>query len=118
MSIEVCPSCTCRFAVGLLRCPQCGTDAPLFADRITTQEEPMPRITVAAGPSNAAARPGEPGYIAPAAVEEIAVETPPAVEAEAPASVAASPMAEPETADIDPVLIETTEAVTSKVAAK
>lgn len=49
MALEVCPGCTCRFAVGLLRCPQCGAVAPLFAK--LAKEEPMPRITVHGGAS-------------------------------------------------------------------
>lgn len=62
MALEVCTECTCRFAVGLLRCPQCEAPAPTFADRMK-EDDSMPRITVAGGPSNADAQPGEPGYI-------------------------------------------------------
>jgi hypothetical protein len=61
--------------VGLLRCPQCSAVAPLFADRVT-EEEPVPRITVAAGPSNAAAAPGEPGYVEAAAEAPVVAEEP------------------------------------------
>jgi hypothetical protein len=64
VSVEVCPDCSTRFAVGLFRCPQCRATAPLFADRVE-RESKMPRITVAGGPSNAAAQPGDPGYVAP-----------------------------------------------------
>jgi hypothetical protein len=65
VSIELCPGCGCRFAVGLLRCPQCQAIAPLFAERVKEEEGTVPRITVAGGPSNAAAQPGEPGYVQP-----------------------------------------------------
>jgi hypothetical protein len=68
MALETCPKCTTRFAVGLLRCPQCQTTAPQFADRM--KEDTMPRITVAGGPSNPDAQPGEPGYIAPEGSEQ------------------------------------------------
>ena len=64
MALETCPKCTCRFAVGLLRCPQCQATAPAFADRMK-EDTDMPRITVAGGPSNPDAQPGETGYIAP-----------------------------------------------------
>jgi hypothetical protein len=60
--------------VGLLRCPQCHAVAPMFADRMKNEEEIVPRITVAGGPSNAAAEPGEVGYVP----EETAVEETPA----------------------------------------
>lgn len=33
MAMETC-ACGVRFAVGLLRCPRCGTVAPLYADRL------------------------------------------------------------------------------------
>jgi hypothetical protein len=97
MSIEVCPRCTCRFAVGLLRCPQCGEVAPLFADRTTTEEDQMPRITVGAGPTNAAAQPGDPGYIEPEAQPQAAeVQATPESEPEALVAEEAAPAAEPE----------------------
>lgn len=67
--LETCPDCTARFAVGLLRCPQCGTPAPQFADRMK-EDDDMPRITVAGGPSNPDAQPGETGYIAPEGGED------------------------------------------------
>ncbi|WP_280688395.1 MULTISPECIES: hypothetical protein [unclassified Kitasatospora] len=47
----------------------------------------MPRITVADGPSNAAAQPGEPGYVEPPAQPE-------AVEEPAPTPALAAPVAE------------------------
>lgn len=67
--LETCPKCTTRFAVGLLRCPQCGATAPAFADRMK-EDTDMPRITVAGGPSNPDAQPGETGYIAPEGSDE------------------------------------------------
>jgi hypothetical protein len=73
VSLEVCPACSTRFAVGLFRCPQCRATAPLFADRVE-KESKMARITVAGGPSNAAAQPGEPGYVEqPAEVSLVAI---------------------------------------------
>lgn len=69
MAVETCPECTTRFAVGLLRCPHCQAPAPRFADRM--KEEDMPRITVAGGPSNPDAQPGETGYIPPEGGEDV-----------------------------------------------
>ncbi|TMC47282.1 MAG: hypothetical protein E6J20_19980 [Chloroflexi bacterium] len=58
----VCGGCQTRFAIGLLRCPRCKQIAPQYAANVK-KEEAMPRITVAGGPSNAAAAPGEVGHI-------------------------------------------------------
>lgn len=55
--------CGIRFASGLLRCPRCRDLSPQYAKPL--EEEAVPRITVAAGPTNAAALPGEVGYIPP-----------------------------------------------------
>lgn len=63
MSVQACGGCGQSLAWGLLRCPRCQTVAPLFAGRV--KEEQMPHITVAGGPSNAAAAPGEVGYVGP-----------------------------------------------------
>ena len=71
--LETCPDCTARFAVGLLRCPQCQAPAPRFADRM--KEDTVPRITVAGGPSNPDAAPGETGYIAPEGSEDVSAGT-------------------------------------------
>jgi hypothetical protein len=52
----VCRECTAKFAVGLLRCPQCQAVSELYAvpDYVAdAEEENMPKITVAAGASNA-----------------------------------------------------------------
>ena len=47
MALNTCSDCTTPFAVGLLQCPHCrSTDF--------SEDEPMPKITVATGPSNAA----------------------------------------------------------------
>jgi len=52
-----CRSCSAKFAVGLLRCPQCGAVSELFAapEEVVEaeQEAQMPKISAAAGPSNA-----------------------------------------------------------------
>lgn len=61
MPINVC-KCGVRFAIGFLRCPRCQKIAPQYA-ALVKKEEIMPRITVASGPSNAGAAPGEVGYI-------------------------------------------------------
>lgn len=63
MAVAEACSCGARFALGLMRCPRCRTVAPLFASRV--KEEAMPRITVAGGPSNPGAEPGEVGYVGP-----------------------------------------------------
>lgn len=69
MNREVCSGCGCRFAVGFLACPTCRVVAPLYAGR--TEGVQVPRITVAGGPSNPAAQPGEVGHVTaePAAAE-------------------------------------------------
>lgn len=57
MSLMRCRSCLAKFAVGLLRCPQCQKVSELFArpEHEAEQEENMPKITVGGGASNAAA---------------------------------------------------------------
>lgn len=57
----VCTGCKTRFALGLLRCPRCQQVSPQYA--ANAKEMYMPKITVAAGPSNADAKPGEVGYV-------------------------------------------------------
>jgi len=57
-----CAGCQTRFASGLMRCPRCKHISPQYAG-LVKEEEAMPKITVAAGPSNADAKPGEVGYI-------------------------------------------------------
>lgn len=63
MVTELC-GCGVRFAIGLMRCPRCQALSPRFANVV--KEDAVPRITVAGGPSNAAALPGEVGHVAPA----------------------------------------------------
>lgn len=56
MALMSCRSCSTRFAVGLLRCPQCNAVSELYAvpDYVAdAEEENMPKITIA-GASNAA----------------------------------------------------------------
>lgn len=52
-----CRSCSTKFAVGLLRCPQCQAVSELFAvpEEVVEaeQEADMPKISVEGGPSNA-----------------------------------------------------------------
>lgn len=67
----VCTGCLTRFALGLLCCPRCKQVSPQYAANVK-KEEPMPRITVAGGPSNAGAQPGEVGYIEHKAAEVVA----------------------------------------------
>jgi hypothetical protein len=58
MSLMRCRSCSTRFAVGLLRCPQCQVVSELYArpEHEAEQEEAeMPKITVGGGASNALA---------------------------------------------------------------
>lgn len=53
-----CRSCSAKFAVGLLRCPQCHAVSELYAAREEVieaeKEASMPKITVGGGASNAA----------------------------------------------------------------
>lgn len=64
----VCTRCQTRFALGLLQCPRCKQVSPQYAANVK-EEEQVPRITVAGGPSNADAVPGEVGYAGPEPVE-------------------------------------------------
>lgn len=50
MTLRVCAFCTTRFAVGCPACPHCGS-----IDHHEEGEDPMAKITVHNGPSNAAA---------------------------------------------------------------
>lgn len=65
MAAQTCSGCGVWLAWGLFRCPRCHTVAPLYAATVQQQREEnaMPRITVGAGPSNAAAAEGEVGFI-------------------------------------------------------
>lgn len=56
MSLMRCRSCSARFAVGLLRCPQCQQVSELYAvpeHVAAAEEENMPKITLGDGASNA-----------------------------------------------------------------
>lgn len=79
-----CRSCSAKFAVGLLRCPQCQELSELFAapEEVieAEQEANMPKISVEGGPSNALGQPVE----TEAPVTEAAE---PAVESEAAAHI-------------------------------
>ena len=77
MALRVCTGCTTKYAVGLAKCPHCGS-----TDHVE-DGQPMPKITEHGGPSSVTAGPGETGYMPPAdealpaepvAEEELAVE--------------------------------------------
>jgi len=58
MSLMRCRGCSTRFAVGLLRCPQCQAVSEIYArpeHEADAEEENMPKITVGGGASNALA---------------------------------------------------------------
>lgn len=58
MSLMRCRGCSTRFAVGLLRCPQCQAISEIYArpeHEANAEEENMPKITVGGGASNALA---------------------------------------------------------------
>jgi len=58
-----CRSCRAKFAVGLLRCPQCNAMSELYAvpEEVieAEQEANVPKISVEGGPSNALGEPLE-----------------------------------------------------------
>lgn len=64
MAWMACRSCLTKFAVGLLRCPQCGAVSELFAvpEEVVEaeQEADMPKISVHGGPSSALGAADEP----------------------------------------------------------
>lgn len=83
MATQTCSKCGGWLAWGLFRCPRCGELAPMYAEAarlIKKGTRTMPRITAAAGPSNAAAVEGEVGFIkreerkAERAVEKVVTE--------------------------------------------
>ncbi len=82
-----CRGCSAKYAVGLLRCPQCQALSELFAvpEEVVEaeQEADMPKISVGGGPSNALGQPAEP--------------EPAATGPDEPA-----PQTEPETSDVTP----------------
>lgn len=75
-----CRSCSAKFAVGLLRCPQCNATSALYAvpEEVieAEQEANMPKISVEGGPSNALGQPVEEEPVAPEAGESAATAGP------------------------------------------
>jgi hypothetical protein len=94
LQTEAC-SCGARFVVGFLACPRCKTITPRFAGIVKVRENAMPKMTVAGGPSNAGALPGEPGHIAPETEEHPVTEAPAPPAPEDPQSPADKPDAAP-----------------------
>jgi hypothetical protein len=88
-----CRGCSAKFAVGLLRCPQCKTVSELFAvpEEVieAEQEATVPKISVEGGPSSALGGEAE----QPAAVGD---EAQPSVEVPADAGDAAVAESSPE----------------------
>jgi hypothetical protein len=125
MSLMRCRSCSTRFAVGLLRCPQCQAFSELYAvqDHVAeAKERSMPKITVGGGASNAADEPDDAVADEASAVEET-VETD-AVADKQPAAVTDEPTAEEtpttETTEVqtDAVPDEKSKPATAKAAKK
>lgn len=90
-----CRKCLAKFAVGLLRCPQCEAISELYAVPEETieaeQEAQVPKISVEGGPSNALGQPLETEAPAEAAEpEETAAPTVPSVQPESETSGATS----------------------------
>lgn len=87
MTLRVCMDCTTAFAVGVPRCPHCGSERSaeegtaqalgVFA-RGRVEEEPMPKITRHGGPSDRHAEQGP--EAAASDVVQPAEETPSVVE--------------------------------------
>jgi hypothetical protein len=106
MSLMRCRGCSTRFAVGLLRCPQCQAMSELYArpDHEVEQEEAeMPKITVGAGASNALADTEEVAEpIADAPEEAVPVEAEPDAAGDDQSDVAPQD-AEPEAPPAKPV---------------
>ena len=94
MAWMACRSCSTKFAVGLLRCPQCQAVSELFAvpEEVVEaeQEADMPKISVGGGPSNALGEPAEP---------EVDATTETDSPTEAPESTAPAAEVESETSD-------------------
>lgn len=103
MALMQCRSCSAKYAVGLLRCPQCGAVSELYAApeeviEAEQQEANVPKISVEGGPSNAL------GWLLET---EVAAE---AVEPEATAA-ASEPSEQPEAEMSDATSAATDEAV-------
>ncbi len=98
MVLMECRNCSTKFAVGLLRCPQCNSMSELYAapEEVieAEQEANMPKISVEGGPSNALGEPTETEA--------------PAVEPEALVAESAEPAAqsESETSDAAPAVTD------------
>lgn len=94
-----CRSCSTKFAVGLLRCPQCRAVSEMYAvpeEVIEAEREAkgVPKISVEGGPSNAL---GEPVESESAAVEDaVHDEVPAVVEESVPVKAEESIPVEPE----------------------
>lgn len=131
MAWMACRSCSAKFAVGLLRCPQCSAVSELFAvpeEVVEAEQEQknMPKISVEGGPSNAADTTVE--AEAEATVEAAATEPEdstvtdePAVDAVEPAVEDAAPDDANEAADAKPAAAPAkpaTAKATKKAAAK
>jgi hypothetical protein len=111
MAWMACRGCSTKFAVGLLRCPQCGAVSELFAvpEEVVEaeQEADMPKISVHGGPSSALGAADEPA--ADAAPEAPGVAEPEpgvpqedtTVEPDAEESDTESATAEPETGPVE-----------------
>lgn len=97
MAWMACRSCLTRFAVGLLRCPQCSAVSELYAvpEEVVEaeQEAAVPKISVEGGPSNALGQPLE-DEAAPA--DEIVHDESPAVAEEPEPGVESTAEPEPE----------------------
>lgn len=80
MATWFCGGCGTEYSVGAPRCPHCLATDPIRPEAQLAKENEMAKITVAAGPSNVDAEPGQPGHVPaegvePTEVEESAVET-------------------------------------------
>lgn len=107
MSLMRCRSCSTRFAVGLLRCPQCQQVSELYAvpeHVAAAEEENMPKITVGGGASNAAEGTVADEVPVPDEAQvpaEPAAETVEAVEEEPAGTTEPEPAVEPEAAAVE-----------------
>lgn len=66
MALWVCSGCSTGYSVDAPHCPNCGADEPYEQG-----DESMAKITRHGGFTNAAAQPGERGYMPPGGTEEI-----------------------------------------------
>lgn len=100
MAWMACRSCSTRYAVGLLRCPQCQAVSELFAvpEEVfdAEQEGSVPKITVADGPSNSLGTTEEAAHVTEAPSAEPAQNPAASVLTERPDTVPAADKAVPE----------------------